>query len=157
MNSSDNYYCYSCGALLPTAPSTQTRQLDLDGEDIGQTHFGRYSNLVLRVRGAEEPVIVALDKPELIIGRSAPDSTAWPEVDLTPYDAVSLGVSRQHARLRYEKSTLTITDLGSVNHTFINGQRLHEHEVRVLREGDEVRLGRLVLNVHFKHRVARLK
>jgi predicted component of type VI protein secretion system len=42
-----------------------------------------------------------------------------------------------------------VTDLGSANSTFLNGQRLMPHEPRVLRDNDEVRLGRLVFRVNF--------
>jgi pSer/pThr/pTyr-binding forkhead associated (FHA) protein len=73
-----------------------------------------------------------------------------PDIDLTPYGADDKGVSRLHASLHRQEETLVLSDLGSVNHTFINGQRLHAHEVRVLRDGDEIRLGRLVLYAYFR-------
>jgi pSer/pThr/pTyr-binding forkhead associated (FHA) protein len=40
-------------------------------------------------------------------------------------------------------------DRASANGTFVNGQRLHRNEVRVLRNGDDIRLGRLVLSAKF--------
>ena len=46
------------------------------------------------------------------------------------------GVSRRHARLELRKGRLLVTDLGSSNGTFVNGQRVVE---RVLGMGDEVR------------------
>ena len=66
-------------------------------------------------------------------GRRATDFNANPDIDLGPFQAWDYGVSRLHAKLRFQDNTLTITDLDSVNHTYINGQRLHAHEVRVLR------------------------
>ena len=45
-------------------------------------------------------------------------------------------VSRRHARLELRAGRLMVTDLGSANGTFVNGQRVRE---RVLRVGDEVR------------------
>jgi pSer/pThr/pTyr-binding forkhead associated (FHA) protein len=53
-------------------------------------------------------------------------------------------------------NTVVIVDLDSVNHTYINGQRLHPKEVRVLRDGDELRLGKLSIKVTFKHPIRRL-
>lgn len=47
-------------------------------------------------------------------------------------------VSFQHARLDYQKGQWIITDLGSKNGTYVNGQRIHQ---RVLRPGDEVQIG----------------
>ena len=46
------------------------------------------------------------------------------------------GVSRRHAKLELRKGRLLVTDLGSSNGTFVNGQRVVE---RVLGMGDEVR------------------
>jgi pSer/pThr/pTyr-binding forkhead associated (FHA) protein len=39
--------------------------------------------------------------------------------------------------------------MNSANGTFVNGQRLHPQEVRVLRHGDELRLGRMVFQTLF--------
>jgi pSer/pThr/pTyr-binding forkhead associated (FHA) protein len=41
-------------------------------------------------------------------------------------------------------------DLNSSNKTYINGQRVHPHEVRALRDGDELRLGKIIFTVAFK-------
>ena len=45
-------------------------------------------------------------------------------------------ISRRHARLELREGRLMVTDLGSANGTFVNGQRVGE---RVLRIGDEIR------------------
>ncbi|RMG88346.1 MAG: FHA domain-containing protein, partial [Chloroflexi bacterium] len=45
--------------------------------------------------------------------------------------------------------SLHIKDLGAKNGTFLNGQKLVPEQPRVLRDGDEIRLGRLILEVHF--------
>ena len=63
----------------------------------------------------------------------------------------SPAVSRRHARIFHEYDLYRIEDLGSSNGTFINGQRLMPKEVRALRHGDELRLGRLVMMVSFRH------
>jgi pSer/pThr/pTyr-binding forkhead associated (FHA) protein len=85
----------------------------------------------------------------MILGRTSADSVMIPDVDLAPLHGGEHGVSRLHAGLRRQDNTLVLTDLGSKNHTHINGQRLHAHEVRVLHDGDELRLGRLVIYVYF--------
>lgn len=153
-------YCFACGAVMTTALMA-TRSLNPETGDlkhVSKTYFGTSSALLLHVKNHDRPILVRIqDKPDVLVGRSAMQTSTIPDVDLSPYDAASSGVSRQHARLRFQDNTITITDLGSVNHTYINGQRLHAHEVRVLQDGDELRLGRLQIQIHFQHMVGRLK
>jgi pSer/pThr/pTyr-binding forkhead associated (FHA) protein len=54
-------------------------------------------------------------------------------------------VSRQHAVIQYRDGLFLITDLGSANGVFVNGQRLHEPFP--LADGDEIRL--YVPTLHF--------
>ncbi len=153
-------YCFSCGTLL-NVTGVQTRNLDPETGDlaqVGQMHFSESSALLLNVRGYNQPLYVPIqDRHEIVLGRISLQTATRPDVDLTPYNAGDYGVSRAHARLRYQDNTVTLTDLGSVNHTFINGQRLHANEVRVLRDGDEMRLGRLSITITFQHSVRQLK
>lgn len=51
-------------------------------------------------------------------------------------------VSRHHAQLRYKSRRFWLTDLGSTNGTYINGERILEE---ALRDGDVVSLGGLEL------------
>jgi hypothetical protein len=153
-------YCFSCGTLL-NVTSPQTRNLERADEDlaqVGQAHFGKGSILLLHVQGAERPIALKMhQRPEVILGRTSNATDSRPEVDLSPFKAAEMGVSRAHARLRYQDDSVTVTDLGSVNHTYINGQQLHAQEVRVLRDGDEIRLGRLMMRVTFQHAVRKLQ
>ena len=52
----------------------------------------------------------------------------------------------------FERSegTLTIVDMGSSNGTHLNGQKLMPHQPRVLRDGDEIRFGKLIAKIYFK-------
>jgi len=87
----------------------------------------------------------------LVFGRSDNDySSSKPDIDLTPFGALEKGVSRRHAIIEPSEDTLMIMDIGSSNGTFLNGQRLMPNQPRVLRDGDEVRLGRLVAHIYFK-------
>lgn len=153
-------YCYACGALL-NVTGGQTRNLESTDSDliqVGEARFGHSSTLLLHVQGYERPIYVKVqDRPEVLLGRASMQTGTLPDVDLTPYGAAEKGVSRTHARLRYQDNSITLTDLDSVNNTYINGQRLHPNEVRVLRDGDEIRLGRLQMRVSFMHAVSRLK
>jgi predicted component of type VI protein secretion system len=86
----------------------------------------------------------------MLLGRSDAGSKTAPTLDLTPYGAQEMGISRQHATIRRTDGMLTLTDLNSVNGTLLNGQRLAPNQPRVLRDGDEIRLGKLVCHVYFK-------
>ena len=74
-----------------------------------------------------------LQEGENLLGRSE-DATAR-------IDAAT--VSRHHARILVSKGGATLEDLGSKNGTFLRGQRVSAP--RVLRDGDEIALGRIRL------------
>jgi hypothetical protein len=153
VNPEGELYCHHCGALLAQVADLpdagDTRPLEQGGyEDTA--YFGENTMLYLRVRGDERLIRLRIGSNEVMIGRRAPDSVMIPDIDLSPYQADARGVSRLHAALRRHEETLVLTDMGSLNYTYINGQRLHAHEVRVLHDGDEVRLGQLPLQVFFR-------
>jgi len=52
-------------------------------------------------------------------------------------------VSGTHAQIIAEDDVFRLTDLGSTNGTFLNGQRLNPNEPVVLQAGDEITLGGL--------------
>jgi hypothetical protein len=156
-NHKKDSYCYSCGHILMTKKqSTKALEEEMDAATRwGTAHLAQTSTILLWVRGVDKPIELA-PQGELIMGRSAEQSAMQPDIDLASYNAEDLGVSRLHAALKRMDNTVMITDLNSKNCTYINGQRLHAHEVRVLRDGDEIRLGKLVIKVTFKHQIRRI-
>jgi pSer/pThr/pTyr-binding forkhead associated (FHA) protein len=86
----------------------------------------------------------------MILGRADSSSPRQPDIDLTPFGALEKGVSRMHAAIEKSDDVLTLVDMGSSNGTHLNGQRLRPDQPRVLRDGDEVRLGKLVAHIYFK-------
>lgn len=48
-----------------------------------------------------------------------------------------------------DHDTVVVSDMGSANSTYLNGQRLMPYEPRILRDNDELRLGRLVIRISF--------
>nr|MDQ2688064.1 FHA domain-containing protein [Armatimonadota bacterium] len=50
-------------------------------------------------------------------------------------------VSGSHAQIIAEEDTFRLTDLGSTNHTLINGEELTANEPRLLASGDEIVIG----------------
>lgn len=116
----------------------------------GTAHFGSRMNLLLFVRGVKEPFVFDAGAiTELVIGRFDPDSGQSPDVDLEDFGAAEKGVSRRHATIIRREGQLNLVDSGSDNGTYLNGQRLVAHQPRILRDGDDIRLGHLVVRVKF--------
>lgn len=149
--------CKVCGnGLVDLKTAVTTRKLRRSAGEPeahatwGTAHFGPDNELVLYIPSESESITV-LPARQIVLGRSDKRSQKGPDLDLSPYDAYNKGVSRLHAAItREEDEALTLVDLGSVNHTFLNGEQLIPHRPRVLRDGDEIRLGELVLRVFFK-------
>lgn len=154
-NKKNELLCYACGHLLVSGVSEYETNTLHDAMGADREYFAEDSVLVLRVRdsGRVYELQPGLAKNEQVIGRSAPGSAMVPDVDLAEETGAQKGVSRLHLTIRYDLQyhTLSVFDLGSANGSYINGQRLHPHEVRVLRDGDEMRLGTLALTVAFRH------
>ncbi len=148
-------FCVNCGNFLGEASPHETRKLaDTDALARASDYFGPESTLRLQIPGGDFTYQIQpqRSKHETIIGRSE-GSTMKPDIDLSDHNAEKMGVSRLHVALQYnaKNNLLSVSDMKSANGTFINGQKLYPQEVRVLRDGDELRLGRLVLRVFFSH------
>lgn len=104
---------------------------------------------MIQIRDTTEPITL---KPatRTVLGRHDDTSSSNPDVDLTPFGALEKGVSRRHATIERSEDTLTLIDEGSSNGTFLNGQKLIPDQPRVLRDGDEIRFGKLVAHIYFK-------
>jgi hypothetical protein len=156
-NQKHEVVCYACGQLLePPASEFETRSLaETNDLAYGNDFYDQNTTLVLQVRGAEKFYHLRPQDSdhEMVIGRTTAGSAVVPDIDVAPLGGDKLGVSRLHLTLRFDAKThtLNVFDLGSSNGSYINGQRLHPHEVRVLHDGDELRLGKMVLTVRFKH------
>ena len=87
---------------------------------------------------------------ELVLGRANPDTDELPAIDLTQAGGIDKGVSRKHALILRRDSALHIVDNNSANGTYLNGQKLIAMQPRILRDGDDIRLGHLVVRVTFQ-------
>lgn len=77
-----------------------------------------------------------------LIGRSSPREGINPAVDLTAADT-SGSVSRRHARIGKDDSSIYVEDLGSSNGSRHNGQLLHKGMQAPVADGDELIFGSL--------------
>jgi hypothetical protein len=155
-NREGEIFCYSCGQIL-SQPAGQfnTRHFRDAGSEVSPDFFGPDSLLMLEIRSAKQYFEIRPQQRshEIVIGRSTDNSAMQPDIDLADFQGAETGVSRLHLALNYEAAdnALQVYDLGSANGSYINGQKLHAKERRVLRHGDELRLGRLALRVYFRH------
>ena len=84
-------------------------------------------------------------KSEILIGREDPISNIYPDVDLTPHGGEEGGVSRLHAKIFLQGSQYMVEDENSTNFTFVNKQKLAPKTPTPISNGDELRLGRVIL------------
>lgn len=116
----------------------------------GTAHFGSRTELILIARdNGQQFVFDASTIDELVIGRFDPDTNTSPPVDLEAAGGMDRGVSRRHASIIRQEGLLYVSDHGSHNGTYLNGQRLVAKQPRILRDGDDLRLAQLVLRVKF--------
>src|SRR5260221_6232786 len=120
---SDQLYCERCGCILPDTltgeaylyatehlGSLESKQVDLKW---GTGYFHQHARLVFQVGNTENNIsIPSLTKP-IVVGRRG--GSAIPHVDLTPYGAQELGVSRYHVRIERKGDSIELMDLDSNN------------------------------------------
>jgi FHA domain len=143
--------CVQCGAILDDGKTTVIMVGELRRErkpvPSGAVFVEQHRPLFLEIDGIALPLPTT---ETLTIGRNSERPRASrPDVDLSHFKAAARGVSRQHIRIMRRGDLIYICDLGSTNGTFLNGRRLISHQERLLRCGDELRLGRLRLGVRF--------
>jgi hypothetical protein len=151
----DPKICPYCGSLVGAVPTTETRALDETEMDedgvtrLGTSHFGR-TMLLIEVRDSGEKFLIDPEQVDtLVLGRRDPFTGELPDIDLERFNALDQGVSRKHATIVRRGTSLQIVDSGTPNGSFLNGQKLIPDQPRILRDGDQVRLGKLVLHVSF--------
>jgi hypothetical protein len=150
----DELACINCGAVFSNEDEThRLHRMDAvrlaRARYVGKAVADDVHPIVLQIAG--DAVILPMSST-VIVGRSVSSldsDNTLPDIDLKQFKAHINGVSRQHVRITRDSDLVHITDLGSTNGTFLNGFRLLPHQERVLRNGDELVLGRLKTYVRF--------
>lgn len=83
----------------------------------------------------------------ITIGRTAANESAYPHIDLSAYQALEMGVSRQHVALKLRENRVYIMDTDSANGVQVNAAPLTPGKLYPLRHGDRVKLG--AMNIQF--------
>ena len=132
-------YCQKCGAFLGDVTqahenTTAAWQVDETGElkAVDPEQIADNATLVIRAGGGRSGEAFAVSGDQMRIGRS-PDAEIFLD-DVT--------VSRNHALLVRRRDGVYIDDLGSLNGTYVNRQRIESHK---LTDGDEVQVGKYKL------------
>ncbi|MFN8126267.1 MAG: FHA domain-containing protein [Candidatus Nanopelagicales bacterium] len=127
-------FCSSCGTALATGDTTAMPQVDesgplpvLDPEAVAGLAPGE-AVLVIH-RGPAEGARFELKDSPVTVGRGS-DSTVFLD-DVT--------VSRRHAEFARTDEGWTVTDVGSLNGTYVNKKLV---DTVVLTTGDEVQIGK---------------
>ena len=147
-NPADAKFCSQCGSRLVTAPATEppadvTSTMALQREDVDRDEVGDLgpadqaavdalpagSALLAVLRGPNAGSRFLLDTDVVKAGRH-PDSDIFLD-DVT--------VSRRHAEFRRTPDGYVVTDVGSLNGTYVNRDRIDEV---LLKGGDEVQVGK---------------
>lgn len=140
--------CAQCHMVLGEGSVTkQLGSVDLPHlSSPGTIKFAQHMRLLIKINDAK------LDLPideQLTVGRAQDGLSGKPDVDLSPYDAFNKGVSRWHALFKRDDQMLSITDTGSSNGTWVNGERLRTGVPKVLSDGDTLWFGLLRVDVYF--------
>jgi hypothetical protein len=150
-------YCTECGSMLLAGDSMTTQ--DISSVSKGSASQGKRppsEPLVARDTWATlhlvdtGQVLPLSERNEFTMGRSTEGQPVMPDIDLSPYQAYSRGVSRLHAVIKRGIDNIYLMDLDSANGTFLNGKRLIPHEEEPVANGDIMALGKLKIQVLLK-------
>jgi len=99
--------------------------------------------LLLQIGGENRTTLGVSVTERMLVGREDAKKGIFPEIDFSPFDGATNGVSREHALITCEDGALYLEDLNSTNGTRINGFQLTPGRAYRLRDGDELEFGRL--------------
>ncbi|HLI14855.1 MAG TPA: FHA domain-containing protein [Acidimicrobiales bacterium] len=133
-------FCSSCGAALAATTDTTVTFVpedalgELGEEEVGLNvgELAEGAGLLVVKRGPATGARFVLDKDVTRAGRH-PDSDIFLD-DIT--------VSRRHAEFLREPGAYRVRDVGSLNGTYVNRERIDD---AVLSSGDEVQIGKFKL------------
>lgn len=144
-------YCLDCGAPLVQLPNSESKSAQPEREadfEINPPANKIPLISVVSLHVIEFGQIISLTgRQEFTLGRSAGSQSILPDIDLAPFEAYERGTSRLHASIKLDGQFVSITDLGSVNGTLLNGKSIPVHEPQPLSNGDMISLGELKVQI----------
>jgi pSer/pThr/pTyr-binding forkhead associated (FHA) protein len=133
-------YCSSCGAAISgESDETTLRLAALEDREAIEAEFGaqlavvpRGTGVLVVRRGPDRGAVIRLDRDRTSLGRH-------PESDVFLDDVT---VSRRHAEIARGAGGYEVTDVGSLNGTYVDHERV---DAARLQDGNEIQVGRFVL------------
>ncbi len=136
------HFCANCGAALAAAADDSTTTISLAAQDLEAEVEEEVAAPVEELREGTAMLVVRrgpnagsrflLDK-ELVTAGRHPESDVFLD-DIT--------VSRRHAEIRRSPTGFTVHDVGSLNGTYLNRERVEDGD---LVGGDELQIGKFKL------------
>lgn len=91
-----------------------------------------------------EGMIQLTGKEKYVLGRSVPtNKDALLDLDLEKYGGYEMGVSRQHAMIKFIDGDFKVIDLNSSNRTFLNEEEIYPGNEYSIGDECMLRLGKL--------------
>jgi len=147
-------FCSECGTQLTFTEKLSTSSIKKVEEETSKPARGAVGATSSSAVPGEEAqfsihlvdtgkILPLVGRTEFTLGRVTEGQPILPDIDLTPYEAYSQGVSRLHAALKIMNQRVAIMDLGSSNGTRVNGQKIVPNVDYPVGNGDMLALGRL--------------
>ncbi len=138
-NPPDANFCSSCGAALASGADTTVSFLPEEPTDSGEIEM----TVPLADIQAGTGLLVVKRGPDVgakyVLGTDVTRVGRHPESEIFLDD---ITVSRRHAEFLRKGGTYVVKDVGSLNGTYVNRERIDE---AVLASGDEVQIGKFKL------------
>jgi pSer/pThr/pTyr-binding forkhead associated (FHA) protein len=140
LNAEDSHFCANCGNPLQEETTVSFTPIEVEDEaavEVGPPHSELEPGQALLVvqRGPNAGSKFLIDKDVTTAGRH-------PESDIFLDDVT---VSRRHAEFERQDDKFYIRDVGSLNGTYVNRQRVDRAE---LAGGDELQIGKFKLTFY---------
>ena len=136
LNAAGSRFCSSCGRPMSSVEEASTEALEPLGDGVESVDFQIPSTgaALVVASGHQAGTRYAITSEWITVGRH-PDSDVFLD-DIT--------VSRRHVELSTSNTGHGIRDVGALNGTYLNGERLGDSEVS-LTNGDELQIGKFKL------------
>jgi len=149
-NPDDARFCSQCGAPLTMTASDSTATIQLgDQSDTSDRLLSAVDAAAVDALPVGSGMLVVQRGPgsgsRFLLDKDAVDAGRHPDSDIFLDDVT---VSRHHAEFERVGETYSVSDVGSLNGTYVNRDRIDKV---VLKDGDEVQIGKFRLVFYSGH------